>query len=153
MIVFRLCNRKFRNDLSGAGAEKAGGRWNSKGKAVVYCGETRALCTTEIAVHTPMGNIPEDYFLLQIEIPDNMIGEITLKQLPEDWNHFPPKESTQKMGDTFIEKQQFLVLKVPSATVQGEHNFLINPLHPAFSKVKIVHNEAYTFDNRLFLKS
>ena len=54
MKVFRLCKAKFANDLSGLGAEKSGGRWNSKGVAMVYSSESRALCTTEIAVHTPL---------------------------------------------------------------------------------------------------
>ncbi|HET6992213.1 MAG TPA: RES family NAD+ phosphorylase, partial [Bacteroidia bacterium] len=50
MIVFRLCKSNYSKDLSGIGAEKSGGRWNSKGKAMLYTSATRALCTIEIAV-------------------------------------------------------------------------------------------------------
>lgn len=150
MIVFRLCKKQFCNDLSGAGSFKHGGRWNSKGKSLVYCGETRALCTTEIAVHSPYGNTPDDYYLIHIEIPDDSILEVQQQQLPEGWNFFPHQDTTQHLGDLFITQSEYLVLKVPSATVQGEHNFLINPHHRFFTKVVIRHSEAFTFDNRLF---
>ena len=61
MIVYRLCKSIYKKDLSGKGAEIAGGRWNSKGYAILYTSESRSLCTAEIAVHTPLGNVPADY--------------------------------------------------------------------------------------------
>ena len=70
MIVYRLTKAKYSHDRSGKGAEKTGGRWNSKGIPVVYTSESRALCTSEIAVHTPLGILPHDYMLITIEIPD-----------------------------------------------------------------------------------
>ena len=69
MIVYRLAKSKFAKDLSGRGAEIAGGRWNSKGVRMVYASASRALCTTEIAVHTPLGNVPTDYQIISIIIP------------------------------------------------------------------------------------
>ncbi|MDQ3290016.1 MAG: RES family NAD+ phosphorylase, partial [Bacteroidota bacterium] len=36
MIVFRLSKHMYCTDLSGTGALKVGGRWNSKGTALVY---------------------------------------------------------------------------------------------------------------------
>ncbi len=50
--------------------KKEGGRWNSKGIPVVCTSESKALCTSEIAVHTPVGILPLDYKLITIEIPD-----------------------------------------------------------------------------------
>ena len=58
MIVFRLCKSMFKDDLSGRGAEIAGGRWNNRGRPMLYTAENRALCTAEIAVHTPLGIVP-----------------------------------------------------------------------------------------------
>lgn len=153
MIVYRLGNEKYKNDLSGKGAEKAGARWNSKGLAVVYSSESRALCTTEIAVRTPLGNIPVDYFLTIIEIPAAIeIGEIKPADLPRDWKAIPHAHSTQLIGDKFITAGKFLVLKVPSAVVQGDFNYLINPAHKLISKIKIVKTERFEFDERLFIK-
>jgi len=51
MITFRLCKSIYSHDLLGKGAEQCGGRWNSKGTPMLYTCESRALCTTEIAVH------------------------------------------------------------------------------------------------------
>ena len=153
MIVFRLSKSLFSKDLSGKGAEKSGGRWNSKGTAMIYTGQNRALCTAEIAVHTPLGNLPVDYAIATIEIPDEIkILELDEQKLPPDWKLFPHPYSTQKIGDQFIAENKFLVFKVPSAVVHGEFNFLVNPGHEEIKLVKIVSLEPFDFDERLFLK-
>ena len=150
MTVFRLSKNIYANDLSGKGAEIAGGRWNSRGNALLYTSQSIALCVTEIAVHTPLGIIPKDYSLIHIELPDSEIFEV--KKLPTDWQTFPHADSTQKIGDEFLRKNKFLILKVPSVVVQGDFNFLINPRHPDFAKIKILKTEKFSFDERLFRK-
>lgn len=150
MIVYRLSKSVYANDLSGKGAELVGGRWNSRGNAVLYTSQSIALCVTEIAVHVPLGILPKDYDLIHIEIPDDNILEV--KRLPKDWQTFPHADSTQKIGDKFLKDKKYLVLKVPSAAVQGEFNFLVNPRHPDFDKVKIKKKEKFSFDERLFVK-
>jgi len=152
MIVFRLSKSKYAKDLTGKGAEKSGGRWNSKGVAMLYTSESRALCTTEIAVHTPLGDVPNDYRIISLEIPNNSFSVLKETALPSDWKSFPHPDSTQKLGDKFIADRKYPVLKVPSAVVQGEHNFLLNPYHKEFSKVKILSDEPFSFDERLFKK-
>ena len=153
MIVFRLSKKDYCKDLSGKGAEKAGGRWNSKGSPMVYTSESRALCTTEIAVHSPLGNIPADYYLVTIEIPDSAsILELKPIDLPKDWKALPHSNSTQLIGDKFLADGKFLVLKVPSVVVQGDFNYLLNPSHKLMSKVKIINTELFEFGERLFKK-
>lgn len=153
MIVFRLSKSKFANDLSGKGAEKSGGRWNSKGTALVYTSASRALCTTEIAVHTPLGNLPLDYKLISIEIPDDVqMKELATEDLPTNWKAIPHAHETQKIGDRFVSEEFFAVLKVPSVVVQDEFNFLINPAHPDSHKITIKLIEPFNFDERLFTK-
>jgi RES domain-containing protein len=153
MIVYRLSKEKYKNDLSGKGAERAGGRWNSKGIAMVYTSQSRALCTTEIAVHAPLGIIPSNYWLTTIEFPDRTkLLEIDIGSLPADWKSFPHAHATQALGDTFIRKGEFLVMKVPSAVVQGDFNYLINSSHRGFAGIKIVKTERFQFDERLFIK-
>ncbi|WP_299821736.1 RES family NAD+ phosphorylase [uncultured Pontibacter sp.] len=153
MIVYRLSRSKFRNDLSGRGAELAGGRWNSKGTPMLYTSESIALCTVEVAVHMPLGIVPLDYYLVQIQLPDDAaIQEIKLEDLPEVWKTFPHANVTQEIGDNFVIEGQHLILKVPSATVQGNHNYLVNPRHPEFSKIKVIGAEPFEFDKRLFVK-
>jgi len=151
MIVFRLAKSRYAMDLSGHGAELSGGRWNYKGTRMLYTSDSRALCTTEIAVHVPMGIIPEDYKLVTIEIPDEMkFDTVHINKLPRGWNRFPYAHQTRKIGEAFIKKGMFLMLKVPSAVVQGDYNYLINPGHPEFKRIKIVRTEDFHFDSRFF---
>ena len=64
MIVFRLSKEQFAQDLSGKGAELVGGRWNSRGNAMLYTSQSIALCVTEIAVHVPLGILLLCYIIL-----------------------------------------------------------------------------------------
>ncbi|PRY11977.1 RES domain-containing protein [Pontibacter ummariensis] len=154
MIVYRLSKGRFAKDLSGKGAELAGGRWNSKGVAMLYTSESIALCTVEVAVHMPLGIVPSDYHLVRIQVPNNAsLKEIKSTDLPEEWESFPHPNVTQALGDAFILASEFLVLKVPSAAVQGTYNFLLNPRHKDFSKVKVMGTEPFQFDRRLFVKA
>lgn len=150
MIVYRLSKAQYAQDLSGKGAELVGGRWNSRGNAMLYTSQSIALCVTEIAVHVPLGILPKDYQLIHIEIPDEDLLE--MKRLPKDWQSFPHSNSTQMIGDKFLKEHKHLVFKVPSAAVQGEFNFLINPRHKNFNQIKIVKLEDFNFDERLFRK-
>lgn len=153
MIVYRLIKEKYKNDLSGKGAEKAGARWNSKGHAMLYTSESRSLSTAEIAIHTPLGNIPLNYFLITIEFPDTITFlELEIANLPEDWRAIPHSNSTQLIGDKFLEEGKYLFMKVPSVVVSGDFNYLINPAHPFFSKIKIIEIKFFEFDERLFRK-
>lgn len=152
MIVFRLSKSKFAGDLTGKGAEISGGRWNSKGTAMVYTSESRALCTTEVAVHTPLGNVPLDYVLVSIDIPEDItIQELQLSEIPSDWKSFPHSHSTQEIGDNFVNSGKSAVMKVPSAVVQGDHNYLINPNHKESVQIKFISSEPFSFDQRMFI--
>jgi RES domain-containing protein len=152
MIVFRLSKAPFAHDLTGRGAELAGGRWNSKGLPMLYTGASRALCTAEVAVHTSLGILPKDYVIVEIEIPEDSIQAIELSELPSNWREFPHLESTKTIGDSFLKRNAFLVLKVPSAVVQGDYNYLVNPFHADFQKVKIISKMTFEFDRRLFTR-
>lgn len=150
MIVYRLTKSEYARDLSGKGAELAGGRWNSKGVPLLYTGQNIALCLVEVAVHLPVGLIPEDYELITLEIPNTSILTLGSKELTDDWNALPASFSTQKSGNEFAKTNSFLTLRVPSAVVAGEFNYLINPHHNNFKKVKLLKTDPFRFDSRLF---
>lgn len=153
MIVFRLSKGKYHRDRSGKGAEMYGGRWNSKGTALLYTSQSRALAFAEVSIHIPLGIVPRDYFLVSIQIPDTAnILELPEANLPRDWRSNPHSDSTQKIGDAFAAGLQFLVLRVPSAVVPGDFNYLINPSHPGMSDVKIANVVPFEFDSRFAYK-
>ena len=51
---------------------------------------------------------------------------LNVHKLQKDWNVFPNSFTTQLLGDDFINRNEACVLKVPSAVVKGDFNFLIN---------------------------
>jgi RES domain-containing protein len=138
MIVYRICRSVFANDLSGRGAEQAGGRWNSKGIPMLYTGESKAVCIAEMSLRVNLALLPDDYKMVTIEIPDDIaIPEKKNTNLPRKWNAYPFSSATQEVGDKFIKEKDCLAMKVPSAIAQEGFNVLINPNHKDFSKVKI----------------
>jgi RES domain-containing protein len=153
MIVYRLCKQAYINDLSGHGAEMNGGRWNGKGNPALYTSGSRALAVLEIAVHVPFGILPTNYYMISIEVPDeSSVSKIKVSELPQNWNRNPFPRSTQYMGDDFLKDKTHLILQVPSATVTGDFNYIINPAHPDFKSIKIIMTEPFEFDSRLFKK-
>ena len=149
MIVYRLSSGRYKTDVSGKGAEISGGRWNSKGVAMLYTAQSRALAFAEVAMHLPYGIMPKDYHIISIEIPDTAsIFELSIKDMPKDWRSNPHSDSTQKIGDQFISEAKYLVLRVPSAVVPGDYNYLINPTHPQIVGVSVRNTEPFEFDSR-----
>ncbi len=152
MILYRFSRREHGGDLSGKGAELYGGRWNSKGVPVVYCSETRALAVTEIVAYTPPGLVPEGYVLNIIEVPGDLscICSVMPEELPDGWKKYPHRKETKYLGDSFLKEKGCLLVKVPSALVDGEFNYLLNPRHPRFPEVKILEVLPFNFNERLF---
>ncbi|CAM4058057.1 MULTISPECIES: RES family NAD+ phosphorylase [Flavobacterium] len=151
MEVFRLANKKYPIELSGIGASITGARWNSKGNEVIYTAQSRALAMAEVVVHVTLATMPSGFAMLTVFIPDDLfIEEINVKKLPLGWNSFPELIDTQKMGNEFIRKKKSAVMKVPSAVVKGDSNYLLNPYHEDFHRIKIIHQEDFPFDKRIF---
>ncbi|HMC86337.1 MAG TPA: RES family NAD+ phosphorylase [Chitinophagaceae bacterium] len=149
MIIYRLTTGEFAKDLSGEGSRLYGGRWNFVGNAALYTSEYISLCILEILVRTNKDTSPDRYALTSLKLPEDSVSKIQLKNLKENWQVHP--EYTQYIGDEFLKNNQALALKVPSAIVTQEHNFLINPLHTDFKKVEIIKSELLNLDKRLLL--
>jgi len=157
MRVYRIEREKYLDStLKGIGAAKTEGyRWNSLDTYIVYTASTRALATMEVAVHLDLSeDLPTDRFYVEIDIPDEIeILELELTDLPDNWDNKPPVLKTQIIGDSFVESDEFAVLRVPSSIVPPEYNYLINPKHRDASKIQIVSTEPMKFDKRIKPKS
>lgn len=150
MIVYRLSKGKYALDLSGMGASLYGYRWNSKGIKALYTASSRALAMAEVLVHLPANFLPENYKMLEIEIPDDIkIEEICFSKLDEGWNSFPHQQETKDLGDAFFRTGKACVLKVPSAVVKGDFNYIINPNHRDMEKIKVTEVTDFPFDKRI----
>jgi RES domain-containing protein len=151
MELFRLSKKKYAKVFNGKGAAKSNNRWNSKGTEIIYTAESRALAMTEILVHLPIGILPKEYVMITIDVLNEVsFKEIDIKKLNENWNKNPPISQTKKIGDDFINSMESCVLKVPSAVVKGDFNYLINPYHKDFKKIKIIDIVDFPFDQRMF---
>jgi RES domain-containing protein len=134
--------------FSGRGSADFGGRWNSCGVAVVYTSATKSLAALEILVHL---NPPLafKYVAIPVQIDDALVEYLPANGLPQDWQTEPPPPSTKNIGDGWVRKGRSVVLGVPSIIVSGEHNYLLNPLHPDFKRIAIGNPEPFAFDSRL----
>lgn len=151
MEVFRLSRLKFAGSLSGTSAALKGARWNSIGVELIYTASNRSLAMAEVAVHLSLSTLPDDYKMLTIFVPDNTtLIKLDPAKLPPDWNAFPHSTHTQAFGDKFVLENKSCVLQVPSAVTKGDHNYLINPNHKDFAKIKIIDAEKFPFDKRIF---
>lgn len=147
MLLYRITRKDFA-DLSGTGSRLYGGRWNSEGKAAVYLASSRSLAMLEALAHLAPTNVPDDLCLIQVEVPDDYI-ELDSKLLPESWERYDDQFALKQIGNAFLQKKEKLLLKVPSAIVKQEFNFLFNPLHPKAGKAKVISAEPFVFDSRL----
>ncbi|MFD2201275.1 RES family NAD+ phosphorylase [Shivajiella indica] len=149
MFVYRLTRSKYAEDLSGFGAALSGGRWNKKGRAVLYCSESPALSLLEIVVNIPPMFQP-DLKLLTIKIPDQKIFVLEKEKLPANWYHYPAPRILAEIAEEYYQKQEIIGIKVPSAVLHQQSNILINPKSNYFDEVKVLSNEPFIFDPRLY---
>jgi RES domain-containing protein len=149
MIVYRISNQLYSNDISGTGAKLMGGRWNSKGIPILYTSEHISLAVLEMLVNTQFQDYAISLDLILIQVPISAsFSEINISKIKKGWVN--DVDYTNFIGDAFVKDKQSLLLKVPSAVVTEEHNFLINPLHEDFKKIKIIETRSFKTDKRLF---
>ena|SRR5437660_3999568 len=147
--AWRIVRAKLvRTAFSGEGAAKAGGRWNSRGRRVVYTSSTQSLAALENLVHL---NPPIlfKYKIFRLEFAQNLVEEIAVADLPKDWRAEPPPPSTKYIGNAWVLESRSAVLAVPSVIIPAELNYLLNPAHPDSNKIRIGKAADFTFDPRL----
>ena len=150
MIVYRITNSLYKDDISGSGAKIKGSRWNMPGSSMLYTAQTISLGVLELLVHIGLQDIQNFYHLLALAIPaDAPVSEINIVKLKKDWQE--DEDYTAFMGTEFLRTNTNLILKVPSAIITEEHNFLINPYHTDFKKIKIKKSKQFIFDKRLYI--
>jgi RES domain-containing protein len=154
VVNTRRCWRLCRDNLaskafSGEGPFRIGGRWTPPGVRVVYVAESRSLAAMEVLVH----HIGTEVFALTrwtvipVDVPDAVI-EIPAR-LPDIWRAEPPMGAVQDFGARWVRECRSAVLRVPSAVVSGEFNYLLNPAHPDFKRLQIGRAEPFAFDTRI----
>ena len=135
--------------FTGEGPWRYGGRWNSPGVRVVYVSEHESLAALELFVHTMPLASTERYFSFRLEWDNKLTEYFPIKNLPPTWNVEPPTGDSMRIGDEWIRQGRSAVLAVPSVLSTSEINFLLNPKHAGFKKIKISPRIEYRFNPRL----
>ena len=151
MLLWRIA-REIHVDsaLEGVGGLMVSGRWHRRGRPILYTASSAALAALEVLVHVEPLQAPDDLRLLGLDLPDELtLEELVPALLPEDWRSMPAPESTQSIGNAWLERRSSVALRVPSVVVPMETNVLLNPRHPDMTRVRISSNEAFHFDSRL----
>ncbi|MGZ3820220.1 MAG: RES family NAD+ phosphorylase [Mucilaginibacter sp.] len=151
MHLYRIGQTKYANDRKGSGVDA---RWNSMGQYVIYTGGSLALSCLEKLAHTSGTSLHAgDFSVTVYNLPEKLkIKEITLAQLVKhhaEWTRVINYPYTQAIGDQWLAARETAVLKVPSAIIDLEYNYLLNPAHVDFDKIKIAAIKAFSFDPRL----
>ena len=123
--------------FSGDGGLYVAGRWNNKGTKAVYCSQSISLCTLEWLSHNGLSVSGFSYYKFSIEIPDDMIIQYKISDLPPEWCDTPSPNSNRNYVDkSFFNTNKYLAMAIPSVMVPEEFNLVINPLHPSFMNQK-----------------
>ena len=139
-------NRAF----DGEGARTAGGRWNKIGIPMIYAADSLALAALETIVHLPTIDLLNKKFIyIPVQFDHRLLISLDPAAIPDDWDSFPPPDSTQTVGSKWALKKKSVILKVPSTVILEEFNYLINPQHPDFKRLSIGSPGRFVFDPRI----
>ena len=140
------------DDLTGAGAEATGGRWNERGVAMIYAAGSIALACLETVVHLNTGGLPFNRFLVAVDIPDEVWSRArreTAASLKVGWDAEPAGRVSMASGSGWARSVDSAVRLVPSIIVPEEMNVLINPAHPDAVAIKAAKVRRWLYDPRL----
>lgn len=135
--------------FDGAGARRFGGRWNSPGVLVSYASGSVSLAILEILVHLDAAALLPSYSLRAVEFDESLTEQLVAAALPRGWRDYPAPPELRALGDAWIASGRSVVLRVPSAIVPDESNYLLNPVHPDFGRIRLYPPEPFRWDPRI----
>lgn len=152
MIVYRICKARYVSEIfSGNGGLKSAGRWHDKGQKVIYTAQSLSLAAFELFVHLGRHDTKVSLVSAQATIPDSIeIEDVDRATLPSNWNESPPVSATAALGTQWLVEKRTAVLRVPSAIIPGEFDYLLNPNHPEFQHFSFSNTETFLLDPRLW---
>ena len=140
--------RHAANAFDGEGARSESGRWNS-GTPVVYTSQSAALAALELLVHLGRGAILAAYVLIPCTLDETLVSRLDRKRLPKNWRSYPAPPELQLIGDEWVRSGTSAVLEVPSAIIETDSNYLVNPHHREFQTIRVMDPQPFELDLRL----
>ena len=145
LVKARLANQAF----TGEGARLYGGRWNSPGTPIIYTSATASLAVLEVFANVQRSGLLAAYMLAECEFDERLVTRVSIADLPANWWRSPASPELQVIGDRWSIERTSAVLQVPSSIIERENNFLLNPLHDDFRRVRLSRPEPFRIDLRL----
>lgn len=137
----------YSRELFASGLE---GRWNAEGKKVIYTAASVALAFLENMIRRQGVGFNSDFKTMIIEIPSDLKFEtIKAETLPRGWREFTDYSKCQHLGNEWFDRGENPVLKVPSAVLSEEFNYVISATHADFKKIKLLETTELVPDERI----
>jgi RES domain-containing protein len=116
---------------------------------MIYTAQSKSLAILEVLVHIRKIGVLSSYSLRAARFDEDLVENLGPSRLPERWRDYPAPAELRAIGDAWIESRTSAVLEVPSAIVEDESNYLINPHHPGFASITLGPPEPFELDPRL----
>lgn len=100
-------------------------------------------------VHLTSRDALDPYRLSEVRFDESLVESLQVAALPPDWRADPGPAELRRIGDGWVRRRSSAVLRVPSAIVTSEVNFLLNPAHPDFAAIEVAPSRAFRLDARL----
>jgi RES domain-containing protein len=148
MLLYRIGKTKYIEDLTGEGCLKGAGRWHLQGTRVLYTSASASLAKLEVLANAP--DLPKNRSLIVLKVPDTAsILFVEPDQLPRNWYEYPYPAQLPMIAKAWIDARKYWIMRVPSAQLHSEYNYLLNPLHEEHSGIVVQSVQAHPFDPRL----
>jgi RES domain-containing protein len=152
-LAWRILKARYAEQaFDGEGARLHGGRWNSPGVRVVYASDSIALAALELLTQLNDATLLAKFVTIAADFDGRLSTDLDHGKLPRDWRTHPAPPELQQIGDAWAKRGSSLALRVPSAVVPQQFNWLLNPEHSDFARLKIGKPEPFDFDLRLLPK-
>lgn len=149
MKLYRITLKPYA-DLEGTGGIYGPGRWHHEGHRVVYLSENISLAAWEKLMNLASTTLlPANLVLMEVSVPEVKAANVPEEVLVKGWDDFPYLDATMTFGTDFLAENKHLLLRLPSAVIKKEYNYLLNPRHPLISECRIERITPFTFDSRL----
>jgi RES domain-containing protein len=147
MLVYRIVSKVYSKSLFASGIS---GRWNGDGRKVIYTAESIPLAFLENMIRRKGVGFNYDFKTMIIEIPDALdFTEIKTSSLDAAWRNFKDYSKCQRIGNAWYDKGDTAVLKVPSAVLPDNFNYVINTSHTDYKKIVLLDTTDLVPDARI----
>jgi RES domain-containing protein len=137
--------------FSGQGGLRFAARWHKVGTCVVYTSASLALAAMEFFVNWKEQAAPRALASISAHVPDGLrISVLSDQRLPDDWRSSRVREATQQIGSDWARSGESAILSIPSTVIPEERNFLLNPAHRDFKRIRVGKPRPFSFDPRMW---